>query len=77
MIRIDPKEPVSDLSGTRLIIGLEWAEKEIELIQDGAQIKREKDIYHHGPGPIPIICHIPEPPCFSSVCGIKILPNQT
>jgi hypothetical protein len=48
-----------------------WAEKEIELIQDGGQIKREKDIYHHDPRPIPIIfCHIPEPSCFSLVTRV-------
>ncbi len=35
---------------------LEWAEKKIELIQDGDQIKRETDIYNqHCPGPITII----------------------
>jgi hypothetical protein len=28
------------------LVQLERAEKEIELIQDGGQIKREKDIYH-------------------------------
>jgi hypothetical protein len=39
--------------------------KEIELIQDGGHIKREKDIYHHGPGPKPIICPRPDPPTFS------------
>ncbi len=36
-----------------------WAgvsRKVIELIQDGGQIKRETDIYHHGSGPISIIC---------------------
>jgi hypothetical protein len=39
----------------------------IRLFQDGGQIKRKKDIYHHGPKPIPIICHLPDPPCFSLV----------
>jgi hypothetical protein len=34
----------------------EVSEKEIELIQDGGQIERETDIYHHSPGPISIIC---------------------
>jgi hypothetical protein len=38
---------------------------ETELFQDGGQIKREKDVYHHGPKHIPIICHIPDPPSFS------------
>jgi hypothetical protein len=33
---------------TTVIIGLECAEKEIELFQDGGQIKKEKDIHHHG-----------------------------
>jgi hypothetical protein len=27
--------------------------------------KKEKDIYHHGPKHIPIICHLPNPPSFS------------
>jgi hypothetical protein len=26
--------------------------------------KREMDMYHHGPGPIPIICQLPGPPSF-------------
>jgi hypothetical protein len=39
---------------------------ETELfIYFGGQIKREKDIYHHGPKHIPIICHLPDPPSFS------------
>jgi hypothetical protein len=38
---------------------------ETELFQDGGQIKREKDIYHHGPKHIPIICHLPDPPSYS------------
>jgi hypothetical protein len=47
-------------------IWLEWAEKEIELIQDGGRIKREKDIYHHSPRLIPMICqcHLPHPSYF-------------
>jgi hypothetical protein len=44
---------------------LERAEKESEIFQDGGQIKREKDMYHHGPKHIPIICHLPDPPSFS------------
>jgi hypothetical protein len=40
-------------------------EKEIDLFQDGGQIKREKDIYHHVPKPISIICHLPDSPPFS------------
>ncbi len=32
----------------------EVSEKEIELIQDGGQIERETDIYHHSPRPISI-----------------------
>ncbi len=35
---------------------------ETELFQDGGQIKIEKDIYHHGPKHMPIICHLPDPP---------------
>jgi hypothetical protein len=38
---------------------------ERELSQDGCQIKREKDIYHHGPKHILIICHLPNPSSFS------------
>jgi hypothetical protein len=33
-------------------------EKETELFQDGGQIKRQKDIYHHRPRPI-FIYHLP------------------
>jgi hypothetical protein len=40
--------------------GVSGAEMETELFQDGSQIKREKDIYHHGPKHIPIICHLPD-----------------
>jgi hypothetical protein len=43
----------------------------MDLIQEGGQIKREKNIYHHGPRPIPIICHIPEPSCFSLATTIN------
>ncbi len=46
-------------------------EQEIELIQDGGQIKTQKDIYHYSPRPIPIICHLPDPPCFSLVTTFK------
>jgi hypothetical protein len=36
--------------------------KEIELIQDGGQFKRQKDIYHHSLRPVLIICHdLPDP----------------
>jgi hypothetical protein len=28
------------------------------IIPDGGQIKRETDIYHHGPRPISIICFL-------------------
>jgi hypothetical protein len=34
-------------------------------LQNGGQIKREKNIYHHCPKHIPIICHLPDPPSFS------------
>ncbi len=54
-----------------IIIGLEQVEKEIELFQAGGQVKRGKDIYHHGPRPISITCHLPDPPCFSSVTTYK------
>jgi hypothetical protein len=45
-----------------------WARvsgNETELFQDGGQIKREKDIHHHRPKHIPIICHLPDPPSFT------------
>jgi hypothetical protein len=35
------------------------AEKEIDLIQNSGEIKRQKDTYHHSPRPIPIIFHGP------------------
>jgi hypothetical protein len=38
---------------------------ETEFFQDGSQIKREKDICHHGPKHIPIICQFPHSPSFS------------
>jgi hypothetical protein len=47
--------------------------KGIELFQDGGQIKKEKDIYHHGPRPASIICHLPHPLCFSLVTTFKVL----
>jgi hypothetical protein len=50
-------------------------EKEIELIQDGGQIKRETDIYHHGLGPISIVGQLPGPPCFSLVTTLKSKKN--
>jgi hypothetical protein len=56
-----------------VLIRLELAEKEIELIQDGGQIKREIVIYHDGPRPIRIICYLPEPPCFSLVTTFNSL----
>jgi hypothetical protein len=46
---------------------------ETELFQDGGQIKREKDIYHHGPKHIQIICHLPHPPSFSLPATFKEL----
>jgi len=48
-----------------LIIGLQWAEKVMELFQDGGQIKREKDIYHHSPRQISILYYLPDTPSFS------------
>jgi hypothetical protein len=47
------------------IAGVSEKRKLIALIQDGGQIKREKDIYYLGPRPIPIICHLPDPPSFA------------
>ncbi len=48
-----------------------WAGKGNKLIQDGGQMKKGKDIYHQCPRPIPIICHLPDPPCFSLVNTYK------
>jgi hypothetical protein len=53
------------LATPALIIGLEWAEKKVELFQDGGQIKREKDKYHHGHQDQYLsffICHLRDPP---------------
>jgi hypothetical protein len=36
----------------------------LKNIEVSNQIKREKDIYHQGPRPKPIICHLPDPPTF-------------
>jgi hypothetical protein len=44
-----------------------------ELIQDGGQIKRETDIYHHGPRPQSIICQLPDPPFYSLVAPLTII----
>ncbi len=38
---------------------------ETEFFQDGGQIKREKDIWHHSPKHILIFCQFPDPPSFS------------
>ncbi len=43
---------------------------------DGGQIKREKDIYHHGPRLISIIFHLPDPPCFSLVTIFKSIAQR-
>ncbi len=51
--------------------------KGIELIQDGGQIKREADIYHHGPGSISIICQLPGPPCFLLETTFKSLVTES
>jgi hypothetical protein len=56
---------------TTVVIRLQGAEKEIELIQGGSQIKRKKDIYQHGLKHISIICHLPHPPCFSLVTAFN------
>ncbi len=37
-----------------------------------ANLKREKDIYHHGPTPISIICHLCHPSYFSLVSPCKV-----
>jgi hypothetical protein len=48
---------------------------ETELFHDGSQIKREKEIYHHNPKHILIICHLPEPPSFSLPTTFKLIDN--
>jgi|688.fasta_scaffold1920938_1 hypothetical protein len=45
--------------------------KDIVLIQDGGQIKREMDVYYHGLRPIYIICQFPDPPYFCLVITFK------
>ncbi len=60
-----PKPAVNDRLLTNYWAGV--SEKKIEFFQDGGQINREKDIYHHGPRPISFIYHLPDPPCFSLV----------
>jgi hypothetical protein len=40
------------------------AETEINFIQDGGKIKRQKDINHHVPKHSPTICHLGDPPRF-------------
>ncbi len=59
-----------------VIIGLEWAETETELFEDGGQIKREKDIYHHGSNHIPIIYHLPDPPSLPTTFNFNT-PNRS
>ncbi len=41
------------------------AETEIHKIKDNRKIKRKTNLDRHGPRPIPIICHLPDPPSFS------------
>jgi hypothetical protein len=41
------------------------------IFQDGGQIEREKDIYHHATRPISFICHLPDPPRLSLVTTFK------
>jgi hypothetical protein len=40
--------------------------------RDGGHIKRQKYIYHHSPRPIPIICHLPDSPCFLLITNLKV-----
>jgi hypothetical protein len=42
------------------------------FFQDGDQSKKEKEIPHHGPKPISIICHLPNIPTFSFIPTIKV-----
>ncbi len=46
--------------------------KETDLIQDGSQIKRQKDIYYHGPKNTLIIYHLCNPSHFSLGPTFKI-----
>jgi hypothetical protein len=41
-----------------------------------AKLKEEKDIYHHGPKHILIICHLPDPPSFSLHTTFKQKPDN-
>ncbi len=53
-----------------------WAgvsEKGTDLIKDGRQIKRQKDIDHHSPKYTLIICHLRDPPHFSLVPTFKVI----
>jgi hypothetical protein len=43
------------------------AENKVDLIQDGSKYKRNKDIDHHHPKHIPIVCHLREPSHFTLV----------
>ncbi len=44
------------------------AETEMHKIKDDSKIKRQINLDHHGPIPIPIICHLLDPPSFSLPC---------
>ncbi len=61
----------SSTGGKGTVLPCLLVEKEIALFQDGGQIKRENDIYHHAPRPISITCHLPAPPYFSLVTTFK------
>jgi hypothetical protein len=55
---------------TNYRVGVSGTKKELE---DGGQIKREKDIFHCSLRPISIICKLPNPPCFSLVTTFKVI----
>ncbi len=42
-----------------------WRKQKYIEIKDVGKIKRQKNIYCHGPRPIPNVCHPPDPPRFS------------
>jgi hypothetical protein len=51
----------------QFVVNKKKKKKETDLIQDGGQIKRQKDIDHHSPKYTAIICHLRDPPHFSLV----------
>jgi hypothetical protein len=59
------------MAGRGVFIRLEGAKKDMDFKQDGGKIQREKDIYHHGPKHILIICRLLNPTTFSLPTSFK------